>query len=144
MEWSTGPLAPHVRHPWADGARAAASAFGLTADHGHTLAKLAAAVLGSPAAQRFFDAGALHWAGNEVPVVWEGQVLRIDRLVALKPQADQGPEWWVLDYKLTADPLAVPAYRQQMASYVQAVKLLQPGAAVRAAFITGQGGLFEL
>ncbi len=144
MEWSTGPMAPQVRHPWADGAQAAASAFGLTVQQGNTLAKMAAAVLASPATHVFFDATALHWAGNEVPVVFEGQILRIDRLVALKPQADQGPQWWVLDYKLNTDPLAVPGYRQQMAGYVQAVRLLQPGASVRAAFITGKGELFDL
>ena len=144
LEWATGPMAGRVRSQWTDAGQAAALAFGLAAEHGHGLAKLAAAVLSSPACKLFFDAAALQWAGNEVPVVWQGQVLRIDRLVALKPTADAAPEWWVLDYKLTTDPLAVPGYRQQMAQYIQAVQLLQPGAAVRAAFITGQGELVEL
>ena len=144
MEWATGPIAPAVRQPWPESAQAAASAFGLTSEQGPVLARMAAAVLSSPATRGFFDASALHWAGNEVPVVWQGQVMRIDRLVAFNPKAAEAPEWWVLDYKLGADPLAVPLYRQQLADYVQAVQLLQPGAMVRAAFITGQGLLHEL
>ena len=144
MEWATGPLAEQVRQRWSDSAQAAADAFGLTAKQGHAVAKMAADVLGSPSCRIFFDVTAYLWAGNEVPVVWAGQVLRIDRLVALQPQAAAPAEWWVLDYKLTANPLAVPSYRSQMADYVQAVQVLQPEARVRAAFITGQGVLVEL
>jgi ATP-dependent helicase/nuclease subunit A len=144
MEWATGPMAEQVRQRWSDSARAAGDVFGLTTEQGLAVAKMAAEVLDSPSCRIFFDATAYQWAGNEVPVVWAGQVLRIDRLVALQPQAVAQAEWWVLDYKLTADPLAVPSYRGQMADYVQAVQLLQPEARVRAAFITGQGVLVEL
>ena len=144
MEWATGPMAQQVQGQWSEAAQAAASAFGLSSADGLVLAKQAADVLGSKSCQPFFDAASVGWAGNEVPVVWEGQVLRIDRLVALHGSAGQAAQWWILDYKLTRDPLAVPTYRQQMADYVKAVQALQPGARVRAAFITGQGELVEL
>ena len=82
---------------------------------------------------------ALLWAGNEVPVAWQGEALRIDRLVAL----DEGGRtvWWVLDYKLQADPAGVPAYREQLQGYMAAVQALQPHDEVRGAFITGQGAV---
>ena len=66
-----------------------------------------------------------------------GQVLRIDRLVAVN--TDAGRQWWVLDYKLQHRPQALEAYRAQMSRYVAAVSALQAGEPVRAAFITGAG-----
>ena len=92
--------------------------------------------------RRFFAGPALRWAGSEVPVEQGGQLLRIDRLVAL---ADgEATTWWVLDYKLQSAPEAVPAYRAQMRRYMAAVQALQPADAVRGAFITGGGALVEI
>jgi ATP-dependent helicase/nuclease subunit A len=125
-------------------ARAAAAQQGLPALAAAGVARLAAAVLDSPGCGRFFDAAALHWAGNEVPLAWQGRSLCIDRLVALQDAASAQVTWWVLDYKLQSDPASVLAYRDQMASYVAAVAALQPGDAVRGAFITGQGELVEV
>ena len=73
---------------------------------------------------------------------WLGQLLRIDRLVALEEGGQT--TWWVLDYKLRSDPSRVEAYRQQMQAYVAAVQALQPADMVRGAFITGLGELVEL
>ena len=73
------------------------------------------------------------------PLAWCGQALRVDRLVAL----DEGGRtvWWVLDYKLQSDPTGVPAYRDQLRAYVEAVQALQPDDEVRGAFITGRGAV---
>lgn len=117
-------------------AAAAAGEFG--ADE-REVERLAGRILASPACARFFDRAALRWAGNEVPMVRDGAALRIDRLVLL--EEDAGPVWWVLDYKLQHQPQALPAYREQLAAYREAVRLAQPGSVVRAAFIAGDGSL---
>jgi len=109
---------------------------------------IAERILGSAACAPLFDAAALTWAGNEVPIAAAagvegdaGGVLRIDRLVCT---AGPAPTWWVLDYKLVGSPQHNPAYREQLAAYRRAVQVLQPGEPVRAAFISGQGELIEL
>ena len=135
---------------------AAAAAFGLpigatatatapapaTSGAAATVQHSATAVLRSPACARFFSGSALRWAGNEVPVPWLGQSLRIDRLVALEEGGQT--TWWVLDYKLRSDPGSVEPYRQQLQAYVAAVQALQPADSVRGAFITGLGELVTL
>jgi len=95
------------------------------------------AILFAPELQPWLDPQRLLWAGNEVAVSHEGQTLRLDRLVAR--QTDTGREWWVIDYKLNAQPDALLAYRQQLRRYIAAVSRLQPGEPVRAAFVSGKG-----
>ncbi len=104
--------------------------------------RVAATILNSAACRRFFDSSGLIWAGNEVGVSEAGELLRIDRLVHLRDADDAAGVWWVLDYKLRQAP--EPAHRQQLLRYQRAVSRLQPGATVRAAFITGSGAVIEL
>lgn len=115
---------------------AAAREFGADAQ---AVQQVAATILNSPACQRFFDASRLIWASNEVSVVEGGELLRIDRLVHLRATEDEAEAWWVLDYKLSHAPQQLDAHQQQLARYQRAVSALQPGAVVRAAFITGGG-----
>lgn len=142
LEWAAAPGA-EVHDAWSDGlsalAAAAALEFGAPADE---VARVAARIWASPECNRFFRGDAIAWAGNEVAVACEGEPLRIDRLVLM--EEDHGPAWWVLDYKLQHTPEALPAYREQVRRYREAVQQLQPGERVRCAFITGQGGLVEL
>ena len=140
LEWLGRPA--HGGHAlpsaeWPAASRAAALAMGLPPTAAPRVLALATRVLQSPDCQRFFHGPALRWAGNEVPVAWGGEAQRIDRLVALHEGGRT--VWWVLDYKLQADPASVAAYREQLQGYVAAVKQLQPGDEVRGAFITGQG-----
>jgi ATP-dependent helicase/nuclease subunit A len=144
LEWAAGPAAAVTRADLAAAARSAATQLGLPLAQASRVARMAQAVLDSPACGPFFDGPALRWAGNEVPVAWQGQVLRIDRLVALQSGPSGPATWWVLDYKLHTNPDDEPDYREQMARYVAAVSALQPGEPVRAAFITGQGRLLVL
>jgi ATP-dependent helicase/nuclease subunit A len=116
-------------------ARGAARAFGVP--DAQTVRRVAERIWASPECRRFFDAASIEWAGNEVAVASaDGLPRRIDRLVLLRE-----PEraWWVLDYKLAADPARDPALQAQLADYRRAVAALVPGQTVRAAFITGQG-----
>ena len=103
---------------------------------------IGSAILESSECRRFFMDTTIKWAGNEVPVSDEGQVLRIDRLVQF--DAGGAPVWWVLDYKLAGDPAELHANREQLLRYRRAVVRLEPGAAVHCAFITGTGRLMEI
>ena len=131
LEWATGLSGAAL----GELAQAAAIEFDSRPD---ATEQLAHRILTSPDCARFFDDAALRWAGNEVPVSSDGEVLRIDRLV------QQGEVWWVLDYKLNHAPQELEAYRDQMRRYCEAVRQLQPGAMVRGAFITGTGAVVEI
>lgn len=137
LEWLPAPAA------LAHAALAAAQEFGVAAGMAPRIEAIARAVLANPACRRFYDPAQLLWAGNEVPVVRQGEPLRIDRLLQLRDGAGEG-EWWVLDYKLQHAPDAVQAYRAQLHGYREAVAALVRGGRVRAAFITGDGALLEL
>ena len=122
---------------------AAAQEFGLEPEAAPRIAAIAGAVLTSPDCRRFFDPAQIAWAGNEVPIVWRGQTLRIDRLVALRGTG-AAREWWVLDYKLQHAPAEVAAYRAQLAGYREAVAGLRVGEVVRAGLVTGRGEFIEV
>ena len=83
------------------------------------------------------------WQGNEVDLVYQGQALRLDRLVQRK-DAGHESHWWVLDYKSAHAPERQPALVAQLAAYSAAVQLIYPGATVKAAFLTGLGTVVEL
>ena len=117
--------------------QAAAQALGLATPLQAQALERVATILAQPELQTWLDPAAVEWAGNEVSVADGGDVLRIDRLVAVRGEA--GRSWWVIDYKLGEQPLAMPAYHAQMARYVEVVQRMQPGEPVRGAFITGSG-----
>jgi ATP-dependent helicase/nuclease subunit A len=116
---------------------AALRQVGLPVAHQAAAEERTRAVLFHPALQPWLDPDQLLWAGNEVALSHAGQTLRLDRLVARA--TPQGREWWVIDYKLNAQPDTLPSYRQQLRRYVTAVEGLQPGEVVRGAFISGDG-----
>lgn len=80
------------------------------------------------------------WAANEVGLVYQGELMRLDRLVQLK--ASQ--VWWVLDYKSNPAPQDDPTLMAQLARYREAVQAIYPSAVVQAAFLTGQGLIFAI
>lgn len=116
---------------------AAAQALQLPPSHWPEAVERVSTTLAQPELQPWLDPQAAHWAGNEVSLSDGGDILRIDRLVAV--QAPEGRVWWVIDYKLGEQPLAMAAYHAQMARYVDVVRRLQPGETVRGAFVTGSG-----
>jgi ATP-dependent helicase/nuclease subunit A len=136
LEWSSAGAAKFELDV---AARQAAREFALAPGAARELTRRAGAILASPECAPFFAADGLRWAGNEVTIATGGAVGRIDRLV----QLDDGG-WWVLDYKLERDPAREPRNLQQLRGYRAAVAALQPGAAVRAAFIDGTGELIEI
>jgi ATP-dependent helicase/nuclease subunit A len=86
-----------------------------------------------------WDAAQIDWQANEVELIAQGQLLRLDRLV--KHTATQ--TWWVLDYKSNAAPQRVADLSAQLKQYQEAVQAANPHAPVKAAFITAQGRLIE-
>ncbi|MBX3587674.1 MAG: UvrD-helicase domain-containing protein [Ramlibacter sp.] len=134
LEWASpagpGPTAPQLH--------AVGREFGLPGGEVQRAAAAARRILAGQGAWAW-DAGVVDWQGNEVPLHHQGQSLRLDRLVRRR---DNG-EWWVLDHKLASQPERQAALREQMTMYVAAVQAAHPGAAVRAAFLTGEGKLVE-
>lgn len=90
------------------------------------------------AAWAWDDARVEQW-GNEVELLHEGQVRRLDRLLRDRASGT----WWVLDFKTHEAPHTVLAHREQMAAYRAAVSAIHPGEPLRLAFISSQGRVFE-
>lgn len=91
-----------------------------------------------------WDARAVDWQGNEVELLHQGELLRLDRLVRRVDGGAGAREWWVLDFKSASRPERDPAVLDKMRTYRDAVAQAHPGAAVKAAFLTGQGRLVEV
>ncbi len=80
---------------------------------------------------------------NEIELVHQGQVLRMDRLVRRRA-GPHGPEaWWVLDYKSAAKPEQDPSLLAQLARYRIAVENAYPGQLVVAAFLSADGRVVQ-
>ena len=84
-----------------------------------------------------WEPASIDWHGNEVALLHQGELMRLDRLVRRR---DSG-EWWVLDYKSSGSPQRQPELLAQLRRYREAVASANPGARVKAAFLTGQGRL---
>ncbi len=134
LEWGGGQPEAHVK--------AAAREFRLSPEQTVTACALARSIAQGEGAWAW-EAERLAWQGNEVELVYDGQTLRLDRLVQRK---DPGHEdhWWVLDYKSALAPEQQPALMAQLRSYQAAVQLIYPGATVKAAFLGGDGRMVAL
>ena len=87
-----------------------------------------------------WDAKQIDWQANEVELMHEGLLLRLDRLV--KHTSTQ--TWWVIDYKSNPTPQHVPELKAQLQQYQAAVQAANPSSSVKAAFITSLGALIEI
>lgn len=137
LEWA--PLGVDAHAHCAAHSAAVAREFTLSDSQTVQAAALAQRILQGAGAWAW-QAEHIDWHGNEVALAFDGQGLRLDRLVRRSASA----EWWVLDYKSAAQPLAQTKLRQQLQRYRQAVQAQYPGQPVRAAFLSGQGGLEAL
>jgi ATP-dependent helicase/nuclease subunit A len=139
LEWLTAlPVSAWRDEQMGRAVRAATVELGAPTEVQADALRLVQVILGAPALRPWLDPDQVQWQGNEVALVdAQGRTLRIDRLIAREGPA--GREWWVLDYKLQHRPEGLASYRAQLQTYVAAVQALQPGDAVRAAFITGAG-----
>ncbi len=113
--------------------------FGLDADDAERAASMAQSILAGSGAWAW-DPAQLAWQGNEVELVLDGTVLRLDRLVQRR---DNG-QWWVLDYKSNLAPQRDPVLVAQLACYRDAVQAIDTTQVVHAAFLNGQGQWIDL
>ena len=115
--------------------QAVAREFDLNPAQAQEACAMARRVVGGEGAWAW-DAAQLAHAGNEVEMVWQGQGLRLDRLV----QAQSNGHWWVIDFKSHPQPEQQPEYLAQIRQYGQAVAAAKPtDAVVRLAFINALG-----
>lgn len=137
LQWCPTPVGGF---DWGDAHRLALQrGHGLTAAQATEAVAAARRMVGGPAAWAWDAQGLDHW-GNEVEVLHEGRVLRIDRLVRERASGT----WWVLDFKRHDAPHTVPDHREQMTRYGAALRAIHPGATVRLGFITAQGRFFPM
>ena len=136
LQWCPTPVAGF---DWDDThADAVAHEHGLTAAQAHDLLPLARAMVKGEAAWAWDPARVDVW-GNEVDILHEGRLLRLDRLVRERATAC----WWVLDFKSASRPEQQQGLLEHMALYRKALRAVRPGEAVRVAFINPQGRLIE-
>ncbi|MDO8252224.1 MAG: UvrD-helicase domain-containing protein, partial [Rhodoferax sp.] len=121
---------------------AAAREFELTPEQGAQASAMAGRILQGEGAWAW-DNAMLGWQGNEVELMYQGELLRLDRLVQRKDGAHAG-HWWVLDYKSAQSPQNQPELVAQLRAYQAAVQAIYPEDVVRAAFLTPQGALIEI
>lgn len=118
-------------------ALAAVREAGLPADRATQVADTVATMRRQPELARFFDRSQIAWAGDEVELMFDGRVARIDRLVRLRGPSDAA--WWVLDYKLDGRAMDNELVREQLSRYCAAVSEATPERPVRAAVVTADG-----
>lgn len=102
------------------------------------VAKFAQIILSKPELRRFFDEQQFEFARNEMDVVYQGQLLRIDRLVAFEQ------EIWILDYKRQLLESERLDYSSQLQNYVKAVEGIYVGKKIKAALILFDGSTIEI
>lgn len=98
----------------------------------------AGTVLSQTALRRFFDPALHHAARNEMDVIAEGRLLRLDRVVIFDDEV------WVLDYKRAYLDMERADYADQLAQYRSALRAVFGERRVRSALITVDGRLWEL
>ncbi|MFN4120479.1 UvrD-helicase domain-containing protein [Acidovorax sp.] len=113
--------------------------FDITVEAARSAAHTAQRILAGEGAWAW-DEAMVDMAINEAPLRYQGQSLRIDRLVHRHQPAGHAG-WWVLDYKSAAQPERQPALMTQLQRYRAAVRQQVPGEPVWAAFLTGDGRL---
>nr|WP_315467176.1 UvrD-helicase domain-containing protein [uncultured Undibacterium sp.] len=93
----------------------------------------AVAILNAPALEHFFNPKQFSFARNEMDVVYQEQLMRLDRLVVLNDDV------WILDYKRQLLESEKFAYQQQLNIYAEALANIYPAKKRRLALILADG-----
>jgi ATP-dependent helicase/nuclease subunit A len=124
-------------------ARAVAKEFALDQDQAQDALRMARRMVHGEAAWAWDPDQLDHW-GNEVELFFQGELMRLDRLVRRRAAGTEAAVWWVLDFKSAERPERQPELLAQMRRYREAVTAARPGEALRLAFINPLGQLIEL
>ena len=93
----------------------------------------AMAILDNPELERFFNPAHFRYARNEMDVVADGKLLRLDRVVVF------AREVWVLDFKRQLLDFELPGYAAQLAEYCAALSRIFIDTKICAGFILADG-----
>lgn len=95
-------------------------------------------ILGNPELERYFNPAHFRYARNEMGILFQQSVLRLDRLVMFDGEV------WILDYKRQLLEAQHGVYQTQLDTYRGALASVFPDKKIRAALILGDGQLIEM
>ncbi|MFZ6759107.1 UvrD-helicase domain-containing protein [Undibacterium sp. Ji50W] len=103
-----------------------------------TIRQQAERIFANEQLQKFYDPARFDYARNEMDVLVDQKLMRLDRVVVFSDTV------WVLDYKRQLLALEETAYRNQLQAYVSALKPVFFNKSVYAALILSDGSMREL
>ena len=118
--------------------RVVAQWLGCSIEQSVVVCEQATQILTSKTLEKFFDSHHFVFARNEMELVHDGELIRLDRVVMFSDAL------WILDYKRNYFEFQQAAYKAQLERYRQACRLLFPGVRVCCALITVDGKLWDL
>ena len=107
-------------------------------DESATVCVQAETILSSAPLRKFFDPSGFVFARNEMEIMANGELIRLDRVVMFSDAL------WILDYKRNYFEFQHADYQAQLARYRRACGALFPGVRIICALITVDGQLWEL
>ena len=123
--------------PWTEHQRRAIrSRWALEEADFNVAESMASAIVQGQAAWSW-DSDQIEFALNETEMRWQGELLRLDRVVKRRDGM-----WWVLDFKSSSHPAAQPEYCEQILNYAQAWSDAHGGVRVTGALVGGDGHLW--
>lgn len=118
--------------------RIVAQWLGCSIEQSTLISQQAEKILSSSSLAQFFDPGGFEFARNEMELVVDGELIRLDRVVMFRDAL------WILDYKRNYFEFQHADYQAQLARYRQACASLFPGVSIYCALITVDGQLWVL
>ncbi len=118
--------------------RVVAQWLGCSVQQSAVVCEQAKQILASKPVEKFFDPDQFVFARNEMELIHDGELIRLDRVVMLHDAL------WILDYKRNYFEFQHADYQAQLERYRQACRYLFPGVRICCALITVDGKLWDL
>lgn len=118
--------------------RVVAQWLGCSIEQSTTVCTQATQILLSASLEKFFDPDGFEFARNEMEIIVDGELIRLDRVVMFKDAL------WILDYKRNYFEFQHADYQAQLGRYRTACQALFPGVLICCALITVDGKLWVL
>lgn len=103
-----------------------------------TIRQHAINILGNSELEQYFNPARFTYARNEMDILYQQQVVRLDRVVVLDDEV------WVLDYKRQLLASERDAYQAQLKGYADALMSIFSDKKIRGALILSDGELIEM
>ena len=118
--------------------RIVAQWLGCSIEQSTTVCTQATQILLSASLEKFFNPDGFEFARNEMEIIVDGELIRLDRVVMFKDAL------WILDYKRNYFEFQHADYQAQLSRYRTACQALFPGVMICCALITVDGKLWVL